>query len=188
MTPAFVLAADAFKGPSIDFYRMSPLLVLLGGGLVLLVAAALTGEKWPRGGFAFVSVASSSAACVLAVFLWHDVADKGDVSLAARALSLDRFSLFLTFTITIAAALTSLFLDQYLRRERMDGPEVHALVLLSALGGVVIGQEVGRALGIRAIFAERQDGALTLRRGFVIAENDRVLVVEDVLTTGGSTR
>jgi orotate phosphoribosyltransferase len=62
------------------------------------------------------------------------------------------------------------------------------VVLSPALGGVVIGQEVGRALGIRAIFAERQDGALTLRRGFMLAETDRVLIVEDVLTTGGSTR
>jgi orotate phosphoribosyltransferase len=62
------------------------------------------------------------------------------------------------------------------------------VVLSPALGGVVIGQEVGRALDVRAIFAERQDGALTLRRGFVLADNDRVLVVEDVLTTGGSTR
>jgi orotate phosphoribosyltransferase len=62
------------------------------------------------------------------------------------------------------------------------------VVLSPALGGVVIGHEVGRALGVRALFAERQDGALTLRRGFVIAEADRVLVVEDVLTTGGSTR
>ena len=61
-------------------------------------------------------------------------------------------------------------------------------VLSPALGGVVIGHEVGRAHGVRALFAERQDGELTLRRGFVIAENDRVLVVEDVLTTGGSTR
>jgi len=61
-------------------------------------------------------------------------------------------------------------------------------VLSPALGGIVIGQEVGRALGIRAIFAERQDGGLTLRRGFIISEADRVLVVEDVLTTGGSTR
>ena len=61
-------------------------------------------------------------------------------------------------------------------------------VLSPALGGVVIGHEVGRALGVRALFAERQDGELMLRRGFVIAENDRVLVVEDVLTTGGSTR
>jgi len=62
------------------------------------------------------------------------------------------------------------------------------VVLSPALGGVVIGQEVGRALAVRAIFAERQDGALSLRRGFTLAPNDRVLVVEDVLTTGGSTR
>jgi orotate phosphoribosyltransferase len=52
----------------------------------------------------------------------------------------------------------------------------------------VIGQEVGRALGVRAIFAERQDGTLTLRRGFTLAPADRVLVIEDVITTGGSTR
>ena len=67
--------------------------------------------------------------------------------------------------------------------------DLRATVVLSpALGGVVIGHEVGRALGARAIFAERQDGALTLRRGFIIGASDRVLVVEDVLTTGGSTR
>ena len=62
------------------------------------------------------------------------------------------------------------------------------VVMSPALGGVVIGHEVARALGVRAIFAERQDGALMLRRGFVVAENDRVLVVDDVVTTGGSTR
>lgn len=62
------------------------------------------------------------------------------------------------------------------------------VVLSPALGGIVIGQEVGRALGVRAVFAERQDGALTLRRGFSLAPSDRVLVVEDVMTTGGSTR
>jgi len=62
------------------------------------------------------------------------------------------------------------------------------VVLSPALGGIVIGQEVARALGIRAIFAERQDGALALRRGFTLAAADRVLVIEDVLTTGGSTR
>lgn len=61
-------------------------------------------------------------------------------------------------------------------------------VLSPALGGIVIGQEVGRALGVRAIFAERQDGALTLRRGFFLEPGEKVLVVEDVVTTGGSTR
>jgi orotate phosphoribosyltransferase len=62
------------------------------------------------------------------------------------------------------------------------------VVLSPALGGIVIGHEMGRALGVRAIFAERQDGGLTLRRGFSLAPGDRVLVVEDVVTTGGSTR
>ena len=63
-----------------------------------------------------------------------------------------------------------------------------SVVLSPALGGIIIGHEVGRALGVRAVFAERQDGVLTLRRGFTISPVDRVLVVEDVLTTGGSTR
>jgi orotate phosphoribosyltransferase len=62
------------------------------------------------------------------------------------------------------------------------------VILSPALGGIVIGQEVGRALGIRAMFAERQDGKLMLRRGFTLTPADRVLVVEDVITTGGSTR
>ena len=62
------------------------------------------------------------------------------------------------------------------------------VVLSPALGGVVIGHEVARALGVRALFAERRDGRLTLRRGFRIDPGERVLVVEDVVTTGGSTR
>jgi orotate phosphoribosyltransferase len=63
-----------------------------------------------------------------------------------------------------------------------------SVVLSPALGGVVIGHEVGRALGVRALFAERQDGLLTLRRGFMLSETDRVVVIEDVVTTGGSTK
>jgi orotate phosphoribosyltransferase len=62
------------------------------------------------------------------------------------------------------------------------------VVLSPALGGIVIGHEVARALGVRAVFAERQDGQLTLRRGFRLGPADRVIVVEDVVTTGGSTR
>ena len=64
-----------------------------------------------------------------------------------------------------------------------------SLVLSPALGGLIIGHEVARALGVRAMFAERAGGTeLTLRRGFVLSPADRVLVVEDVLTTGKSTR
>jgi len=62
------------------------------------------------------------------------------------------------------------------------------VVLSPALGGIVIGQEVARGLSVRALFAERQDGALALRRGFSLSRDDKVLVVEDVVTTAGSTR
>ena len=62
------------------------------------------------------------------------------------------------------------------------------VVLSPALGGLIIGHETARALGVRAIFAERQDGALVLRRGFALAPSEKVLVVEDVVTTGKSTR
>lgn len=62
------------------------------------------------------------------------------------------------------------------------------VVLSPALGGLIIGHEVARALGVRAIFAERQEGVLTLRRGFTLSKDDRVVVIEDVVTTGGSTR
>ena len=70
-------------------------------------------------------------------------------------------------------------------RVRALGAQV---VLSPALGGIVIGQEVGRALGVRAVFAERQDGVLMLRRGFSFSPGEKVLVVEDVVTTGKSTR
>jgi orotate phosphoribosyltransferase len=61
------------------------------------------------------------------------------------------------------------------------------VVISPAIGGIVIGQEVGRALGCRAIFAERENGALRLRRGFSIEPGELAVVVEDVITTGGST-
>lgn len=61
-------------------------------------------------------------------------------------------------------------------------------VVAPALGGIVVGQEVGRQLGVRTMFTERKDGVMQLRRGFEIAPGERVLVCEDVVTTGGSVK
>lgn len=61
-----------------------------------------------------------------------------------------------------------------------------ATVLSPAMGGIIVGQEVARQLNTRAIFAEREEGKLTLRRGFELQKGERVLVCEDVVTTGGS--
>jgi len=61
------------------------------------------------------------------------------------------------------------------------------VVISPAIGGIVVGTEVGRILNVRTIFAERKEGKMELRRGFEIQHNERVLVVEDVITTGSST-
>jgi orotate phosphoribosyltransferase len=58
-------------------------------------------------------------------------------------------------------------------------------VIAPAMGGLVIGQEVARQLGVRFIFAEKEEGALVLRRGFKIAPGEKILIVEDVVTKGG---
>jgi orotate phosphoribosyltransferase len=68
------------------------------------------------------------------------------------------------------------------------GQETPAAVVAPALGGVLVAHEVARALGCRGLFTERQEGGMTLRRGFTLDAGERVVVVEDVITTGGSTR
>jgi len=61
-------------------------------------------------------------------------------------------------------------------------------VIAPAIGGILVAHEAARAAGVRALFAERQDGALKLRRGFQINPGEKAWVVEDVVTTGGSTK
>jgi orotate phosphoribosyltransferase len=68
---------------------------------------------------------------------------------------------------------------------RSDGVQA---VLAPAIGGILVAHEVARALGVRALFTEREHGVMRLRRGFALGAGERCLVVEDVITTGGSTR
>src|ERR1044071_6238511 len=82
-----------------------------------------------------------------------------------------------TDAIEFGAALASLF-----KNERIE------TVASPAIGGLIIGYEVARQLGVRFIWTEREQGTMTLRRGFTVLSGERVLVVEDVITTGGSTR
>jgi orotate phosphoribosyltransferase len=70
---------------------------------------------------------------------------------------------------------------------RFAGEDV-SVVIGPAMGGIIVAYETARALGVRGIFAERENGVMTLRRGFSIEPGERVLVVEDVITTGGSVR
>ncbi|HKQ90205.1 MAG TPA: orotate phosphoribosyltransferase [Blastocatellia bacterium] len=81
-------------------------------------------------------------------------------------------------------------LGSELAAKAMADPDIGPLdlVIAPALGGVIVAHEVARALGVRALFTERQEKTMTLRRGFQIKPGERCLVVEDVVTTGGSTR
>ena len=71
---------------------------------------------------------------------------------------------------------------KHFEKEKID------LVISPAIGGVVLGTEVGRILNARTIFAERKDGDMCIRRGFKIDKGENILIVEDVITTGGSVR
>ena len=71
---------------------------------------------------------------------------------------------------------------------RVAGTDKIQMVASPAIGGLIIGHEVARALGTRFIFAERDAGKMTLRRGFEVTSGETAVVVEDVITTGGSTR
>jgi orotate phosphoribosyltransferase len=83
--------------------------------------------------------------------------------------------------ITLGADLAAALLPLLGRRDP-------AAVVAPALGGVLVAHEVARAFGCRGLFTERQEGKMVLRRGFELAEGEAVVVVEDVITTGGSTR
>ncbi|MBI4425759.1 MAG: orotate phosphoribosyltransferase [Elusimicrobia bacterium] len=80
------------------------------------------------------------------------------------------------------------FAEELGRRLAARAPAKADLVASPAMGGLFIGHETAKALGLPHIFTERVEGAMTLRRGFRVEEGQRFLVVEDVLTTGKSTR
>jgi orotate phosphoribosyltransferase len=71
--------------------------------------------------------------------------------------------------------------------ENFDGNDIQT-VASPAIGGLIIGYAVAQALNVKFLWTERQNGEMTLRRGFTLKQGGRILVVEDVITTGGSTR
>lgn len=119
---------------------------------------------------------------VLSLFRQHDALLEGHFRLSSGLHSNGYLQSALVLQHPAHAAALGEALAALLRRY---APSV---VLSPALGGLIIGHEVARALGVRAIFAERENGVLTLRRGFSLAATDRVAIIEDVVTTGKSTR
>jgi NADH-quinone oxidoreductase subunit N len=124
--------------PSVEWFNLSPLLVLLGGALVLLVLSVLVPQMFRRGVFAGLTVAIGAAAFVLEIFNWRDVRHHGAQSLVKGAIGLDGFSVFVALAICAAVILAALLADDYLRREGLDGVELYTLLLMAAVGGIVM--------------------------------------------------
>ncbi len=130
--------AQTFQGPEVNWFALSPILVLVGASLFLLVVGALT-PRWPKGLYALVTAVAAGAAGVLSLVLWDDITDNGTSTLVGGALAFDTFAEFVTIVICASMLLIALTADDYLAREDLDGPEVYALLLVAAAGGVVMG-------------------------------------------------
>ncbi|MDO8364412.1 MAG: NADH-quinone oxidoreductase subunit N [Actinomycetota bacterium] len=131
------LIADTLQGPKVDWFALSPLLVLLGGAMVLLVVAALT-PAWPKRCYALFTAAVAVGAGAMGFATWARVSHEGSQSLVADAMVLDKPGIWIAITICLAVAMAALVTDDYLRREGLDGPELYVLYMLAALGGIVM--------------------------------------------------
>ncbi len=127
-----------FTGPEVTWFALSPLLVLVGAALFLLVVGALT-PTWPRRLYATVTALAAAAAGVLAMFCWDDISDGGSRTLVGDALAFDPFAMFVTIVMCASIVLVALVTDDYLEREDLQAPEIYALSLVAATGGIVMG-------------------------------------------------
>jgi NADH-quinone oxidoreductase subunit N len=125
-------------GVDVAWSALAPMLTLIGGALLLLVADALSVRKPLRSVYALFTVVVAGGAIALAVPLWNRVQDDGPFSTMAQAVGVDGFSIFATVVIGAAVILGALLMDGWLRREGMEGSEPYALMLLSASGGVMM--------------------------------------------------
>lgn len=126
-----------FTSPAVEWFALTPILVLLGGGLLLMLLGALT-PRWPRGLYAAFAATTAGTALVMSFVLWDDITDRGASTLVGGAMAFDGFAMFTTIAICVAVMLACLVTDDYLRRERQDGPEVYVLYLMAAIGGIVM--------------------------------------------------
>ncbi len=159
------MLAQEFTAPPIEWWHISPIIALVSGALLLLLAGALT-PTWPRGGYAAVTALTSLVAGVLAVLQWDEISDDGPATLLNGALAFDSLAQFLTITICAATLLVALATADDLYASGRDAPEVYALLLVSATGGVVMAS----ANDLIVLFLGLETLSLAL---YVLAASDR---------------
>ncbi len=133
-------APDPITRVPVAWVAIAPMLTLLVGAVVMLIADSLSKRKAAPGVYATATVLTAAVAVAFNVPLWQRVQDveRGPFSTLAQSVGVDGFSVFLTFAICAAVVLGALLLDGWLRREELEGVEPYALMLLSAAGGLVM--------------------------------------------------
>jgi NADH-quinone oxidoreductase subunit N len=126
--------------PSIDYLAIMPVLILLGGALVVLAATSLVRGGLRRDTATSLTVATALAALISALVGWHRVTTQGVTTTVAHAISFDGFGVFGAVTITAAVILATLIGHSYLERENIASAEYHVLALVSAAGAVLMAQ------------------------------------------------
>lgn len=131
---------DQIATPPVVWKALAPVLVLIGGAVVILGLSALTRRKPSSGVCALLTVVTALASAASAIPLWRDVTDShhGPYTAMKGALAVDGFSVFFTVLVCAAVVLAALIADGYLRREGLDAAEMYVLILLSASGGVIM--------------------------------------------------
>ena len=132
-----LFAAETLVGPSVPWFSISPMLILLGGIVVLLLGGSLA-PQGPRHAYGLGSSATAAIAIIASILLWGNVTDDKPSLIIGKALAFDHFSLLGTIIICIAVMLCSLLTSDYLQREGEDGPELYALFLTAAIGGIIM--------------------------------------------------
>jgi NADH-quinone oxidoreductase subunit N len=135
-----MLAQQLIDTPDVDWAALAPILILIGGACLLLVVDSLSLRRAVPGSYALFTVVIAGASIVSSVPLWDEVRDpdEGPFSILRSALGIDGFSVFFFFVLAASVVLAALLADGYLRREGLEGPELYALVMLSASGGMVM--------------------------------------------------
>ena len=132
-------AAPTIHVPHIDYLSILPMLIMMGGAVLLMVVSSLFRKILGVGTGTMVAAVTSIAALVAALVQWDHVVTHGPSVTIAGAIAFDGFDVFIQITVAIAMLLTALVGDGYLRRERVEGPEYHVLAMMSASGAMMMG-------------------------------------------------
>lgn len=124
--------------PQIEYSLILPLLVLIGGAVILLVASSLVPARAGRAWHGAFTITTAGISIVSAVILWFRLRADGPANAIGEAVRADTVAVFATIVIAAGVILTVLLTTDYLRRERLEGAEAHILLMLSASGGLIM--------------------------------------------------